>query len=110
MQVSGFLVESGGIAALDTAASTLYWIGQQTNASTNDPFYLIAVDTATAAVTVRCLPFAYWSCVGACFSCTPAPHAGTHDTHAVVQGYANLCTDDPDCPWSLEYYPGTADM
>lgn len=48
--IAGYGIESGGIAALNVAARSLYWIGQQTGAGNNAPFYLIQVSLADASV------------------------------------------------------------
>lgn len=47
-----YLIDSGGVAALDTTGGVLYWVGQKTNASSTDPFYLIGLSLADASVTV----------------------------------------------------------
>lgn len=49
--VTDFLVESGGISALDEGARVLTWIGQKVNAKATDPFYLISTDLKTAKTT-----------------------------------------------------------
>jgi hypothetical protein len=39
--VTDYGIESGGIAAINVASHSLYWIGQKTGAAPNDPFYLV---------------------------------------------------------------------
>lgn len=50
-EVPAFTIISGGISALNINGRILYWIGQKTGASMNDPFYIIGVDIDTAAVS-----------------------------------------------------------
>jgi hypothetical protein len=64
------VIESGGIAAYNSATKGLYWIGDKTG---NDDFFLVQ---------------------------------NSVEAGAKVLSTGDLCATDPNCPWSLEYYPG----
>jgi hypothetical protein len=48
--VKAYGIESGGIAAINVGARGLYWVGQKTGASPNDPFYLVCNSLVNASV------------------------------------------------------------
>lgn len=88
--ITGYGIESGGIAAIDVADRSLYWIGQQTNAGPNDPFYLIQVRRVTTSriLTIFIVAHTMRRCPHMC------SYAVAHYLHSFIRSLA--CTTSPD--------------
>jgi len=65
-EIKEFLIESGGVSALDTTNRILYVIMQKTNVPQSDPFYLVGINIDTGVVVTRSIlcqdfPLCPWS-------------------------------------------------